>query len=64
MRAVLARTQQSPSEQADRAKVIGFLGARGGVGTTTLALNVSVALQQANQDVILVELNPARDPRA
>jgi DNA-binding response OmpR family regulator len=60
VRAVLARTQQTPSEQADRAKIIGFLGARGGVGTTTLALNISVALQQADQDVILAELNPGK----
>jgi len=60
VKAVLARTQQNPVEQVDRAKVIGFIGARGGVGTTTLALNVSVALQHAGQDVILAEMNPGR----
>ncbi|MBN1264509.1 MAG: response regulator [Anaerolineales bacterium] len=60
VKAVLARTQQNPVEQADSAKVIGFIGVRGGVGTTTLALNVSVALQQSGQDVILAEMNPGR----
>jgi len=38
-----------------RGRVLGFLGAKGGVGTTTTALNVAASLAAAGQDVILVE---------
>jgi len=38
--------------------IIGFTGAKGGVGTTTVALNVAMALVQAGQRVIFVELSP------
>lgn len=43
---------------AAQAKVIGFLGVKGGVGTTSLALNVAVALAQQDKRVILVECQP------
>jgi Mrp family chromosome partitioning ATPase len=39
--------------------VIGFLGSKGGVGTTTLVVNAAVALAQSNardRQVVLVEL--------
>lgn len=42
-------------------RVIGFLGAKGGVGTTTLAVNVAVALAQGpanGQRVVLAEIRP------
>jgi len=46
--------------QAVTARVIGFLGSKGGVGTTTLALNVAVAIAQpgGGQDkrVVLAEM--------
>ncbi len=38
-------------------QVIGFVGAKGGVGTTTVALNVAMAFIHAGQKVIYVELN-------
>ncbi len=38
-----------------RGRVLGFLGAKGGVGTTTTALNVAASLATAGQDVLLVE---------
>ena len=60
VKAVLARTVQSRVTPADRAKTIGFLSARGGVGTTTLALNVGVVLQEKGQDVIVAEINTGR----
>ena len=46
--ALLARSARRKVEQRPpvRAKVLGFLGAKGGVGTTTLAVNVAVALAQ------------------
>jgi pilus assembly protein CpaE len=60
VKAVLARAAQVRAAPVDRAKIVAFLGAKGGVGTTTLALNVSVSLQSRGQDVILAELNPGR----
>ncbi|MFN3763791.1 MAG: response regulator, partial [Anaerolineae bacterium] len=43
--ALLARaTRLGPSVRAPRGKSIGFLGCKGGVGTSTLAINLSVSL--------------------
>jgi len=46
--------------ERDRARVVAFLGARGGSGTTTLALNTAVLLHSGGQDVVLAEINPGR----
>ena len=46
------------SESGSSCRVIGFTGAKGGVGTTTVALNVAMALVQAGKKVIYVELSP------
>jgi DNA-binding NtrC family response regulator len=40
-----------------RGRLLAFMGAKGGAGTTTVALNVASALAQ-NYSVILVELHP------
>lgn len=50
----LKRTLPSKARQ-----VIGFIGAKGGVGTTTTALNVALALSLQGKAVILVELRPS-----
>ena len=60
VKAVLTRSVQAKAVPVERARVVGFLGVRGGVGTTTLALNVSVLLQQADHEIILAEINPGR----
>jgi pilus assembly protein CpaE len=60
VKAVLARTAQARAEPSEKARAIAFLGARGGLGTTTLALNVSIALQHRGHDVILAELCPGK----
>ncbi len=39
-------------------RVIGFTGTKGGVGTTTVALNVAMTLVQGGHRVIYVELSP------
>jgi pilus assembly protein CpaE len=49
-------TNESESDPPFR--VIGFTGAKGGVGTTTVALNVAMTLVQGGQSVIYVELTP------
>jgi CheY-like chemotaxis protein len=41
-----ARRQVESPEPVTRAKVLGFLGSKGGVGTTTLAVNLAVAFAQ------------------
>ena len=62
VKAVLARSSQAKATPApsDKGVVIGFLGARGGLGTTTLAINSAIELQRRGQDVVLAELNPGR----
>lgn len=53
-----ATVQATPSEQA---KVMLMLGAKGGVGLTTLALNLAVMLRRVGeQKVALVELRPGQ----
>ena len=58
----VARKQVVVEEQPPmRAKVLGFLGSKGGVGTTTLAVNIAVALAQGpakDQQVTLADLYP------
>jgi DNA-binding response OmpR family regulator len=57
---VLLRTAHRRVEETSpaRAKIIGFLGAKGGVGTTTLAVNVAAALvqMQGDRQVILADI--------
>ncbi|NIM95721.1 MAG: response regulator [Anaerolineales bacterium] len=60
VKAVLARTAQARSEPSEKARAIAFLGARGGLGTSTLAINVSIALQHRGHDVLLAEMTPGR----
>ncbi|MDH5700828.1 MAG: AAA family ATPase [Nitrospirota bacterium] len=46
------------SEAEPPCHVMGFAGAKGGVGTTTVALNVAMTLVQGGHSVIYVELSP------
>jgi len=41
-----------------RARVLAFLGAKGGVGTTTVAINVAAALSEKGASVVLADLRP------
>jgi pilus assembly protein CpaE len=58
--ALLNRSQraQVQTRSTERAKLLGFVGAKGGVGTTTLVLNVATLLAQQKKTVIAVELRP------
>ena len=60
VKAVLARSAQARSVGAEKANIIALLGSRGGIGTTTLALNISIILQGSGHEVILTEFNPGR----
>lgn len=59
VKSLLARTERLRSAgMPGRGAVVGFLGAKGGVGTTTIALNVALALALQDHEVIAVELRP------
>ncbi len=58
VKAVLARAIQTRSTKTEKAKVLSFLGSRGGVGTTTLAINIAVVMKTLGQEVVLAEMNP------
>ena len=51
-----SRTRNSSS--VGRAKVFTFLGAKGGAGCTTAAVNTALALQQSHGDVALLDFAP------
>ena len=52
VKAVLARSAAQRRPSSDQAMAIGFLGAKGGVGTTTLAMNVAAALAKTENTVL------------
>lgn len=59
VRARLESARRLTSTQPTReAYVVGFLGAKGGVGTTTTAANVAAALTLRGQQVVVADLQP------
>ena len=58
VKAVLARSAQAVAAPEANAQIVGFLGSRSGIGTTTLALNSGVTLLDDGYDVIIAEINP------
>lgn len=64
VKAVISRAAQEEQLPTEQAKVIGFLGTRGGVGTTTVALNIGLALIEQGVETIVAELNPGRGSMA
>jgi CheY-like chemotaxis protein/MinD-like ATPase involved in chromosome partitioning or flagellar assembly len=55
---LLARTQRLRESSSDEAgKVVSFLGVKGGVGTSSLALNVAGALARGETSVVAAELH-------
>ena len=55
-RVFLAGLKAHPAKQK---RVIGFIGVKGGVGTTTTALNIALSLAIQGAPVILAELRPS-----
>jgi len=55
--ALSSATQRTLAPSGKGGKIIAFMGAKGGVGATTVALNVAAALA-SHRRVILVELHP------
>jgi len=59
VRMLLERTRRlRDSAPSKRARMLGFVGAKGGVGTTTVAVNVALALAKRKNSVILFEPQP------
>lgn len=57
--ALLKRTRRlSQVTAAPVGKILSFIGAKGGVGTTTVAINVAAALVRQKKNVAAVELRP------
>jgi pilus assembly protein CpaE len=54
-----ARYKENRPLSMKRGKLINIMGSKGGVGTTTLAVNLAVSLQEVNRrsSVVLVDLN-------
>ncbi|MBI3176806.1 MAG: response regulator [Chloroflexi bacterium] len=52
-----ARPSAAPTE---RAHIVGVLGAKGGLGASTLALNLGTASAQAGEDTVLCDLRPGQ----
>jgi pilus assembly protein CpaE len=66
VRAALDRmASRSASQSTKSGKTYAFLGAKGGVGTTTVAVNVATALSHAKAGrVLLIDLHPAHGDAA
>lgn len=58
VKAVLGRASSTRAAPSERGRIIGFVAAKGGMGTTTLALNVGVSLAQAGEDVLVADIRP------
>jgi DNA-binding response OmpR family regulator len=58
VKAVLTRSAQARTTPEEKAQIVGFLGSRSGIGTSTLALNSAIVLQERGYEVILAEINP------
>jgi pilus assembly protein CpaE len=54
------RHKDRPPETTKRGKLINIIGSKGGVGATTIAVNLATSLLQSqeNKSVVLVDMNP------
>lgn len=59
VKAVLARTAPQRRGSNDRAFAVGLIGAKGGIGTTTLAVNVATVIAQEDP-TILADFRPGQ----
>jgi CheY-like chemotaxis protein len=61
VKALLGRSRVSTTSTTvpvKRARTICMIGAKGGLGTSTLAVNIAITMAARKQDVILLELRP------
>jgi CheY-like chemotaxis protein len=55
VKAILARSAERKAREAPRGMTIGVLGSKGGVGTTTLALNLGAAMMQGGDNPVIAD---------
>lgn len=55
VKAILARSANQKRRDTRKGMTIGLIGAKGGVGTTTLALNIAAALHMTGENPILAD---------
>ncbi len=58
VKSLLARNTRSLNRSGKRGNVIGVIGVKGGLGTSTLALNIASVLAEQDQDVLLTDFQP------
>lgn len=59
VKALLARSAANRAYvPVEHARVVGFIGAKGGVGTSTVAVNVSALAAQSGLDTVLADVRP------
>ncbi len=56
--ALLIRSRRQRKEPVKPGRVAAFMGVKGGVGTSTISLNIAATLAQQQKSVILIELRP------
>jgi len=56
VRALMLRSKRTPA--AKQGRVVAVIGAKGGVGTSTIALNLAVALARRQTPTVLIDLRP------
>jgi Flp pilus assembly CpaE family ATPase len=59
VKAVLARSQAQRRTASDTGTVVGFIGAKGGVGATTVATNVAAVMGQ-KEPTVLADMRPGQ----
>lgn len=55
VKAILARSATQHRQEPSKGMAVGFIGAKGGVGTTTIALNVAAALTLVGENPIIAD---------
>jgi DNA-binding response OmpR family regulator len=59
IKSILGRTRNRVKSNVERGQMVGFIAAKGGLGLSTLVLNLAVTLQKKNKSqVIAAELRP------
>ncbi|MGQ0602857.1 MAG: response regulator, partial [Anaerolineales bacterium] len=59
VKALLARSQTTRTvAPTEHARIVGFIGAKGGVGTSTVAINAAAAAAQTGIDTVLADVRP------
>lgn len=58
VKAILARSAGQRRPNQSRGMTVGFIGAKGGVGTTTLALNTAAALLMTGENPVVADFRP------